>query len=367
MNWKPGTPTNDDWVAATASLPLAFAQVREDPRIDRQLVEQLGRQARVLMIASGGETAAVLATLPIESVHLVDPNASQIGLTRLKLGMLADTTTEDRLKLLGHYEMDAADRAAELQRRMSELGIAENCFGPADLIAEFGPDYCARYEWVFARLREDLAPHQHDIRHLMSFSHLQEQSKCVAEDTELGQAIKLAFQRVMDLANLVAIFGSDATANRVMPFAQHFFEQTQRALGRFPARENPFLHQIFLGHFAGPLWDWLDSPKHSQLCSLAYDVGTMGDLMPALSDQTYDFIHLSNILDWIKPEQAQTLLGHAYRCLSPGGMVVVRQLNSKLDVPAVPCGFAWQQDLAEQLHRADRSFFYRQLHVGVRQ
>ncbi len=250
--WKPGMPTSDDWVASTAALPIAFAQVREDPRVDRSLAEELGRKARVLMIASGGETAALLATLPIESLHLVDAAAAQVGLTKLKLAMLTDTSTENRLKLLGHYAMDANERGDELQRRMSELGIAANEFGDPDLVAEFGPDFCARYEWVFARLRECLLPHQHAIRHLLSLSHAEEQAKHVAGDTELGQGLEQAFDSVMELSNLVAIFGPDATANRAQPFSKHFFDRTKKALSRFPASENPFLHQMLFGTLCRP-------------------------------------------------------------------------------------------------------------------
>jgi S-adenosylmethionine-diacylglycerol 3-amino-3-carboxypropyl transferase len=359
-------PTSDEWVATTAALPVAFAQVREDPRLDRRLVEQLGREARVLMIASGGETAALLATLPIESLHLVDPNPAQIELTKLKMAMLADSTTEERLRLLGHYEMDPCERGAELQGRMSDLGIAADAFGPSDLVAEFGPDFCARYEWVFARLRESLRPHRHAIRHLMSLSHVDAQAKSVAEDTDLGRGLKQAFDSVMELSALVAIFGPDATANRAMPFSEHFLIQTKQALSRFAASENPFLHQVFLGHFAGPLWDWLELPKHPRLCPLRYDVAMMWDVIATLPDQSYDLIHLSNVLDWVEPEQAASLLGQAHRCLSTGGLVVIRQLNSTLDIPAIPSAFDWQQDLAEQLHQDDRSFFYRELHVGVR-
>ena len=243
--WKPGMETSDQWVASTASLPVAFAQVREDPRIDGRLVEQLGRSARVLMIASGGETAAMLATMPIESLRIIDPNPAQIALTKLKLSMLADLSTEQRLQLLGHYAIDPAGRGQEIIRRLEQLGLEKDVLGPIELIAEFGPDYCARYEWVFARLRECLSNHQHAVRHLMSLSHPGEQARSVAAGSELGDAFEHAFGDAMELSKLVQIFGAEATANRVQPFSEHFLQQTRRALERFPASENPFLHQIF--------------------------------------------------------------------------------------------------------------------------
>src|SRR6056297_703521 len=137
--WKPGIATSDRWVTATASLPVAFAQVREDPRIDRRLIEGIGSPARALMVASGGETAAVLATMPLESLHLVDFNPAQIALTRLKLSMLLDTSSDERLKLLGHGSMNTSDRRLELQRRLSDLCVAEDALGPPWLVAHWGP------------------------------------------------------------------------------------------------------------------------------------------------------------------------------------------------------------------------------------
>jgi S-adenosylmethionine-diacylglycerol 3-amino-3-carboxypropyl transferase len=249
---------------------------------------------------------------------------------------------------------------------MADLGLHPEDLGPSELLAEFGADHCGRYEWVFARLRELLHDYESQILDLMSLSDVREQSRRMNPQTELGCRIKQAFADVMGLSNLIAIFGSEATANRVMPFCEHFFMQTSVALGTLAAAQNPFLHSIFLGRFPGPSWPWLSLSPQPELCPLSFSCDAMEKILPSLPESGYDFVHLSNILDWISPERAATLLRHAHRCLSPGGIVVIRQLNSSLDIPRVPSGFQWMRDLAEQLHRNDRSFFYRALHVGKR-
>ncbi len=78
----------------------------------------------------------------------------------------------------------------------------------------------------------------------------------------------------------------------------------------------------------------------------------------------YDFIHLSNILDWLSPEEARTTLDLAHTALRPGGWTLIRQLNSTLDIPRLGSGFDWHTEEAESLHACDRSFFYRALHLG---
>ena len=67
-------------------MPVAFSQVREDALVDESVVLGLGEKVDVLMIASGGCTAALLASMPqVRRLHLVDPNSAQLALSRLKL------------------------------------------------------------------------------------------------------------------------------------------------------------------------------------------------------------------------------------------------------------------------------------------
>ena len=49
------------WVPEIARRPIAFAQVREDPILDQWVVERLNAKAEILLVASGGCTAAALA------------------------------------------------------------------------------------------------------------------------------------------------------------------------------------------------------------------------------------------------------------------------------------------------------------------
>lgn len=355
-----------DWVEAARRLPVAFAQVREDPLIDVELVNLLNRPARVLMIASGGETAAMLASIPCESLHLVDVNPAQLALCRLKLGLLATAESAERLRLLGHDPMDSAVRAQDLRDRLTEFDLPIDALGPPELTADLGPDNCGRYEWLFARLRDCLSDVADELSELLSLSGCAEQGRRSAVGTTLGDRLKMAFAEVMEQSRLVALFGPDATANRVQPFADHFLQQTRSALSSFPAGANPFLHQMLLGRFIGPRWDWFGLSRQPIEPRVQFTHSTIGAVLAELPDRSHDFIHLSNILDWISPTEAEVILRNAYRCLRTGGVVVIRQLNSRLAVRDFSCGLRWMAELSDELLRKDRSFFYRALHVGVR-
>ena len=366
--WLPGAKSTScqEWVQSTASLPIAFAQVREDPRVDSELVRLLDRPPRVLMVASGGDTAAWLSTVHIRSLDLVDINQAQLNLTRFKLDLLTTADRDDRMRLLGYQPLSESVRAREISLRLEKLGLPPDALGPPAWIGRFGPDHCGRYEWLFARLRDLLDDQSANVLQLMQLRDPVEQSARVQPGTVLGDRVRAAFEQTMELGRLVEIFGQGATANRIVPFAEHFFSQTLWALATFPAAENPFLQQIFLGRFLDKPWPWLEAEQRDRLPETRYVCDAMSAALSAAQERSYDLIHLSNILDWIQPAEAARVLDDACRCLSPGGMVVIRQLNSRLAVRTIPCELKWLSELSSELHQSDRSFFYRSLHIGMK-
>lgn len=74
----------DVWAVQASRLPLAFAQVREDPQLDLEIIAQHPKHPVIVMIASGGETAIQVARQLPAQLHLVDMNPAQLAITRLK-------------------------------------------------------------------------------------------------------------------------------------------------------------------------------------------------------------------------------------------------------------------------------------------
>jgi S-adenosylmethionine-diacylglycerol 3-amino-3-carboxypropyl transferase len=92
----------------------------------------------------------------------------------------------------------------------------------------------------------------------------------------------------------------------------------------------------------------------------------MLEALKQLPSASCDFLHLSNILDWLSPKEALLTLNQATRVLRGGGLVAVRQLNSTLPIRQLGSSLRWMDSLSHALLEADRSFFYREFHVGVR-
>ena len=363
------TTSADSWARDAAALPLAFAQVREDPQIDLQVVRQLPALPTVVMIASGGETAVALGREPLGALYLVDMNLSQLALTRLKWE-LAGRSPEQSSALLGHTPMPPEKRFTELNKLLSQLDLAPSVFGPPEYVSDVGPDHAGRYERTFAALRCALEPHQCQLVSLLASRDPQWATKISAPETAFGRALERAFEEVMSQPNLVQLFGTEATQNPRRSFASHFAHRTRVALERFPANANPFLWQIFAGRFPrGHRYDWLQ-PEYGggTPCRVTptYLQGRMGEVLDSLPPRSVDLVHLSNILDWLSPSQAEATLASASRVLKPRGRVIIRQLNSTLNIPAIPSALDWDLGLGSHLESIDRSFFYPGIFVGVR-
>lgn len=353
--------TPDPWTREAARLPVAFAQVREDPAVDAALLEECPG-GRAVMIASGGDTAAwLVATERTTHLHLVDANPAQLTLTQLKLRLLRECPTHERATLLGHLPTPPQERA----QMLAKLSLPAEIFGPSELVARLGPDHAGRYEILFSHLRAPLAENRPELSLLLAMDDPDAQARLIAPGTQLRAAIEAAFESLMRLDNLVALFGEEATRNPRQSFPRHFAERTFDALSRFPARANSFLAQLLLdvpGEAGFPAW--LPKPAPSKWPEIAFSHATMLDALRALPQGETDFVHLSNILDWLSPEAASETLALTHRALRPGGLTVVRQLNSSLEIAPLGPAFDWQGERAAELHRSDRSFFYRALHVG---
>lgn len=359
------TDAPSPWVADAAELPIAFAQVREDPRIDRFVIERAGEGARVCMVASGGCTAAVVATVSnVAAMHLVDANPAQLALARLKLRLLETKDTAARLALVGNGAMAASDREARLVAELGALGLPPDALGELSRVAASSPDQAGRYEACFAELQRQLGTHRAELDSALRLTDPAEQARRVAPDATLGRRLDAALDSAMSLPNLVALFGEGATRNPVEPFSRHFARRVRHAFATLPAATNPFLWQMLVGRYPeGHPADWFALPAPARPPEVTWQHALMAEALRG-HREAFDVVHLSNILDWLSPDEATATLDVAARALRAGGWVIIRQLNSTLDIPACGPMFEWDAATATELHARDRSFFYRALHLG---
>ncbi|MCY4143583.1 MAG: DUF3419 family protein [Gammaproteobacteria bacterium] len=354
---------NFDWIDQALELPIRFAQVREDPTLDMNVTRRAAATGRVLLVASGGCTACALATMPeVGELVLVDPNQAQINLAKVKLQLLRRCDMVERMQILGHAQMDVAERL-RLCEQLIESGDV-SALGPPETVAQRGLDFAGRYEAVFRAISDHMEVVGDDLSALLELSSVEQQKKTLREMPRVRETLFEAIHDAMDLANLVTLFGKEATRNEVQTFAMHFCERTIWAIENLPARSNTFLWQ-FLKSLCPPQHSvpWISMGPPETFPSIQSHVCSIEDFLQN-SDGYFDYIHLSNVLDWLSTEDAGNLLQLTWERLVHGGYTLIRQLNSNLDIPSLADSFTWLTEDAEALHRIDRSFFYRKVHLA---
>ena len=234
-----------------------------------------------------------------------------------------------------------ADRAARLAEELGALDLSPDVLGPVSVVSRIGPDHAGRFEFLFAALRRALHGCIEPLDDLLSLSEPAGQAERAAPGATLSRCIDQAMDDVLRRSNLVCLFGEEAVRNPAASFAKHFSNRLRHVLATLPAKDNPYLWQMLKGCYPpGTMAPWLAKPRPARIPSLTWELGT---IVGALADRPgeFDFVHLSNILDWLGPDDARTTLDVARRALRPGGWTLIRQLNSTLDVERLGDGFEW--------------------------
>ena len=317
--------------------PLQFAVVREDPRIELA-VHARRPFRRALLIGSGGCTALALAArLPGTRITLVDPNPSQLAHIRAKVAALARPGRASRLAAFNVGDDDPAG--------LSECGNFESLFrGWRGLLHDLVAPRGEMLGWFDAP-----GGPARGLRRLRS-----------------SPWWPVSFALYFSDAMLGTMFGPDATQHAPPGSYPGYFQcQLERGLQRPDAVSNPFLHHLLLGHYLdrpGCLPDFLDQPP---VAFAASEIPSFLDEGVALAP--YDFIGLSNIMDWLAPAAVDALLDRVCAQTRPGAVVLWRQLNNRRDLASrLASAFTFDTAFEAHLLETDRSLFYSSVHVGFR-
>lgn len=321
--------------------PIQFAVVREDPAIEREVVD-LARAKRVLLVASGGCTAFCLRVwFPRLELTLVDPNPAQLELVRRKIVALDDPTL--------HPHSPRGQRV---------YGIGQDL--PDSL------NQCGNFESLFRQLRCFLHEFVATPLELAEFFDNFAVDARRVEGWCANPYWNVAFELFFSDTTLEAMFTSAATRHAVKgSYSRYFRERIERGLRRGDAATNYFLHHILLGGYrndarALPRY-LLDRPRLGGIEILESRFEDLDDF------GAFDVVALSNVFDWMDDMTIERLVATITRTAKPGTRIVWRQLNNTSDherrfLPS----FTFDAELATRLLTVDRSLFYSSLHIGTR-
>jgi S-adenosylmethionine-diacylglycerol 3-amino-3-carboxypropyl transferase len=310
---------------------VKFAVVREDPDLERAVIEKIGAK-HVLLVASGGCTALTLAVDPELEITAFDINEAQLEHVREKA----------QAAFAGeHKSLNVGDPSAS------------------------GLNQRGAFEGLFRILRATILELVTDEFELEAFFMCDTAQRRVLLDRwRMSPYWPAAFATAFNDPLLHAMFGPDATQHATAGSYPGYFQRVfERGLAREDAATNPFLQHVFLGMYRS-LSDAPDYIRAQNFSMVELIHGTLTDV-PDL--ERFDLFSLSNVFDWSNDAQiaawAEAIRARAH----PGSAILIRQLNNTRDVRRffAPV-FEFDDQLAVELLARDRSLFYERIEVGYR-
>jgi S-adenosylmethionine-diacylglycerol 3-amino-3-carboxypropyl transferase len=311
---------------------LQFAVVREDPRVEAMLVDEL-RCRRMLLVGSGGCTALALRSwYPEAEITLVEPNPAQVAHVAKKLAALRDL------------------RPAEF-----DVGAAR----PSPGLSE-----CGNFERLFRVFRsvldEFVLPADDRARRLAD-------PAATWDDVRAHPYWPVAFELAFADPLLRTMFGP-AAVQHAPPgsYPRYFQARIEAGLAAGDRPTNPWLHHVLLGRYLDDPAAWPPFLRRPPRDLRPFPV-VASTLQAVPSFSPYDLVQLSNVLDWLADADGRRLATRLAAELRPGAAVLWRQLNDPRPLreyfsPA----FAFDAARDARLLAAERSLFYHAVHAGIR-
>lgn len=345
---------------------IRYAQVWEDADI---LLEGLRPPpgAHCLTIASAGDNALALLTADPARVYAVDLNPSQLHCLALRVAAFRALEHPELLQLAGVHCAPGAERQALYARCRSHLEPAARGFWDSQpaLIAQ-GIGNVGKFERYFALFRRRLLPLVHSrstIEALLQQRPPDARARFYAERWNTWRwrmLFRVFFSRLV-----MGRLGRDPAFFRYVEgsVAERILSRTEYALTRLDPAENPYLQMILRGR-PGPALPLYLRPEHfatirERLHRLEWHQATVEAFAGQGGTRLIDSFNLSDIFEYMSPENTEALLRHLVACARPGARLAYWNMLAPRSRPESMAGILHPlEDEARRLFARDKAFFY---------
>ena len=347
-----------------------FGLSQEDERTEASALDVGAGRGRVLSVASAGEMPLSLLALGADRVVAVDVDARQMHLVRLKLAAATRLGREDAICFLGYLPARPAKRRRWLGDVMSGLPRSSVDFWRANERALLGGAvWAGRFERYIRRVAAVAVPlfGRRRLEGLLDCATLAEQEAHF--DRNFRPAALRALFRIAFHPRLYSRRGMDPRSLRhrasTESLGDQFFGWFRTLCTATPARDNHFLQLFVLGRVLGvdSVPAYLTAAGHPRLCANLDRLTLVEkDIVSVLRDPRVDDLdaaHLSNITDWLGPEDFAEVMRLLCDRLARPARVVWRYLHVDRPVPEdLTERIRVDYELGEVLRRRDRFPFY---------
>lgn len=340
-----------------------FGLSQEDERTEAAALGLPG--GRVLSIASAGDLPLSLVALGAGRVVAVDVSPSQLHLAELKRAAVLGLEREDAIGFLGFLPAPPRARVAWFQHIRSLLPPASRRYWTAHGGAiRRGVVWAGRFERYLAVARGLLRPLlEPRVEALLACATLAEQRATflrVLDRPVVRRAFHVAFHPGLYRRRAVAAQGLQHRVSG-SSLGLEFFERFRDMCTETPAADNYLLQLATMGRVrhvdAVPAYLRAEgvATLRRRADVLSFRWMTVTDAVETLPAGTFDRFHLSNVSDWLSPDEFRRLLAAiAGRARRPA-RVVWRYLHRRPDVPLdLSPALRVDPDLGSALRLTDR-------------
>lgn len=354
---------------------LYFAQVREDPLLEIDALDA-GPNDSVVVVGSGGCTALSLLAAGAGQVTAVDVNRTQNHLIELKLAAVSILSRNEALAFLGACgatPIERLDAYAELRRwltwrartywdgRLSMVG--------AGVIGAGVTERFIRSVVLALRL---LVHRRARIERMLECESIEEQRTLFAREWYTARwrmffrllLNRVVFRRAYDPAFFVHLERPS--------FADHFRRRAEHALTQLPVRDNYFLHHMLTGRYPVDVANGVP-PYLGDTAAASADTwrerltlvdGSVTDHLRTLPDESVSGFAISNICEWLAPDDIDALFAEIVRTAMPNATLCFRNFVGWTEVPAhFQHVVVEDRALGERMIERDRSVVQRRIAV----
>jgi len=360
--------------------PVMFAQVREDPSIEINLLNKLNKSdPRILLICSGGDTILSLFSNSIAydmTIDAVDINLNQIMYTKLKIALYKYLDLDEFQILITYgapYVAATSGAPCVAVPGGTIPGVVATSGAPCVAVPG-GTIPCVAVPGgtipCVAVPGGTIPGVTVDSGTILNPNELLKQLTLDKETYEfwsqsdkikwlqygINQAgrYEMLFEDLIDSNydfdalfnnnNLIKLFGYNAVTNSSGNFAKHFENVIKTYHQKYSKpTDNYFWYQILNNsypHQIGPVETidlpyFLKSKVYPNVSNIHYHHQSLEEYLDSLescdsanddANKLYDIIHTSNITDWMDQNHISILIQKIYSRLNPSGYIVMRRL-----------------------------------------
>lgn len=343
---------------------IRYAQVWEDADI---LLDALnvGPGSRCLSIASAGDNALALLSKSPEKVYAIDLNPAQLHCLALRVAAFKRLQHLELLELIGSRP---SQRRPQLYQACREVMDTETRVfwdqRPADIASGIG--HAGKFEHYFALFRKRIIPLIHSRKRI---DQLFGQKPIEARRDFYAQSWNSWRWRT-----LFALFFSRFTMGRLGrdpaffnyvegSVADRILERTRYALTELDPTANPYLQWILCGEHRSALPCYLREENFESIRQnidrLEWRLCTVEAFAETVRDEKFDTYNLSDIFEYMSPENMETILEALLAISRPGARLAYWNMLAPRSRPESMADRIKELDtLSQSLFRQDKAFFY---------